>query len=84
VAEPPSPLRRIAYSDGSGVLGPDLDLEGWKVLKPVHLQARLEGKVVDITIKVSSFLIAAEETRELTSIQLALPTPVSTYLICLA
>ncbi|KAH9944844.1 hypothetical protein B0H21DRAFT_823116 [Amylocystis lapponica] len=42
-AEPPSHLRQVAYSEGSAILGPEADPEGWKVLPPV----KLFGKIFD-------------------------------------
>jgi len=49
----PSPLRRLAYSEGNGLLGPDGDPEGWKVLPPVKVKGALfDGKEVDVDCTV--------------------------------
>ncbi|KAL5486115.1 hypothetical protein ACEPAI_7159 [Sanghuangporus weigelae] len=37
VASPPSPLRITAYLEGSSLLGPEADPEGWKILPPVSV-----------------------------------------------
>ncbi|KAF8968053.1 hypothetical protein BDZ97DRAFT_1655513 [Flammula alnicola] len=39
--ELPSPLRRLAYSEGSPLIGPDGDPEGWKVLPQVKIKGTL-------------------------------------------
>ncbi|OCH95904.1 hypothetical protein OBBRIDRAFT_809459 [Obba rivulosa] len=36
-ADPPSHLRQIAYDEGSPLIGPEGDPEGWKVLPPVKI-----------------------------------------------
>ena len=54
VALPPSALRRLAYSEGSPLLGPDADPEGWKVLPAVTIAGTLfEAKSVEVTATVS-------------------------------
>jgi len=41
VADPPSPLRQLAYREGTPVLGPDIDPTGWKVHPPVSIEGTL-------------------------------------------
>jgi len=41
VPDSPSALRQLAYSEGSPILGPDDDPDGWKVLPPVTVTGRL-------------------------------------------
>ncbi|THH08878.1 hypothetical protein EW145_g2410 [Phellinidium pouzarii] len=41
IAPPPSSLRRLAYSDGSPLIGPEGDPEGWKNLPPVKVAGTL-------------------------------------------
>ncbi|GBE87898.1 hypothetical protein SCP_1201230 [Sparassis crispa] len=36
-ADPPSPLRQVAYTEGTAIIGPDGDPEGWKTLSPVKI-----------------------------------------------
>jgi len=49
VPDPPSALRRMSYWEGSPLVGPEGDPEGWKVLPPIKIQGALSGaKVVDI------------------------------------
>ncbi|KAI0636046.1 hypothetical protein C8Q77DRAFT_1101044 [Trametes polyzona] len=42
-AEPPSPLRQLAYREGSALVGPEGDPEGWKVLPPVTVAGTIFG-----------------------------------------
>ncbi|KAJ7476230.1 hypothetical protein FB451DRAFT_1397558 [Mycena latifolia] len=47
--EPPSPLRVIAYREGSELIGPEGDPAGWKVLQPLQIKGKLfDAKEVDI------------------------------------
>ncbi|TFY77721.1 hypothetical protein EWM64_g6292 [Hericium alpestre] len=41
VAKPPSMLRLYAYQEGSPLLGPDVDLEGWNIYPAVNIQGTL-------------------------------------------
>jgi len=53
--DPPSPLRRLAYSEGSPLVGPEGDPEGWKVLLPVKIRGTLFGTKeveVDCTVRL--------------------------------
>lgn len=53
VAPPPSALRRLADSDGSPLIGPEGDPEGWKVLSPVKISGTLfDTKEIEITATV--------------------------------
>jgi hypothetical protein len=52
--DPPSSLRRLAYSEGSPLIGPEGDPEGWKVLPPVKIRGTLFGTKeveVDCTVR---------------------------------
>jgi hypothetical protein len=40
-AGPPSPLRQIAYREGSALIGPDGDPEGWHITGPVKIKGTL-------------------------------------------
>ncbi|KAI0950800.1 hypothetical protein AcW1_008009 [Taiwanofungus camphoratus] len=40
-AGPPSPLRQAAYAEGSTLIGPEGDPEGWKVLSPAKVTGTL-------------------------------------------
>ncbi|KAH8101008.1 hypothetical protein BXZ70DRAFT_937072 [Cristinia sonorae] len=52
-AEPPSPLRYLAYQDNTDVLGPEADPEGWKVFDPITVTGTLFGtKQVAVTCRV--------------------------------
>ncbi|KAH9847696.1 hypothetical protein C2E23DRAFT_847726 [Lenzites betulinus] len=42
-AEPPSPLRQLAYREGSALVGPEGDPEGWKVLPSVTVAGTIFG-----------------------------------------
>ncbi|KAI0671856.1 hypothetical protein C8Q78DRAFT_972602 [Trametes maxima] len=42
-AEPPSPLRQLSYREGSALVGPDGDPEGWKVLPSVTIAGSVFG-----------------------------------------
>ena len=54
VAPPPSALRSLADSDGSPLIGPEGDPEGWKVLPPVKVSGTLfDAKTIEITATVS-------------------------------
>jgi len=39
--DPPSALRQLSYVEGSGLIGPDGDPEGWKILEPVSIKGTL-------------------------------------------
>ncbi|KAF8802487.1 hypothetical protein BYT27DRAFT_7341372 [Phlegmacium glaucopus] len=39
--DPPSELRRLAYTEDSQLIGPDGDPEGWKILAPVKVKGTL-------------------------------------------
>ena len=56
IAPLPSPLRRLAYSEGSAVLvGSDGDPDGWSVLSNVNVKGMLfDTKVVDVECSVSN------------------------------
>ncbi|KAF9477992.1 hypothetical protein BDN70DRAFT_809665 [Pholiota conissans] len=50
VPELPSVLRRLAYSDGSLLIGPEGDPQGWSVLPPVQIKGTLfNAKDVEVT-----------------------------------
>ncbi|KAI5122909.1 hypothetical protein M0805_007587 [Coniferiporia weirii] len=49
VAPPPSTLRRLAYSDGSPLIGPEGDPEGWKILPSVKVTGTLfDAKTIEV------------------------------------
>jgi len=53
-AEPPSPLRQLAYSEGTDIVGPDGDPEGWKTLPPVKITGTLfDTRQVDVDCALS-------------------------------
>ncbi|CDO77950.1 hypothetical protein BN946_scf184720.g4 [Trametes cinnabarina] len=61
-AESPSPLRQLAYREGSGLVGPDGDPDGWKVLTPVTVMGTIFGaRQVELqcTVAVAKPLIYA-------------------------
>ena len=39
--DPPSTLRRLAYQEGSQLIGPDGDPQGWKILTPIKVKGTL-------------------------------------------
>jgi len=41
--DPPSALRRLAYQEGSQLIGPDGDPQGWKILTPIKVKGTLFG-----------------------------------------
>ncbi|KAI0067292.1 hypothetical protein BV25DRAFT_1911946 [Artomyces pyxidatus] len=41
IAEPPSALREVAYREGSAIIGPDDDPEGWQVLSTADIKGRM-------------------------------------------
>ncbi|KAI0359735.1 hypothetical protein OH77DRAFT_1471440 [Trametes cingulata] len=61
-ADPPSPLRQLAYREGSPLIGPEGDPDGWKVLPSVTVAGTIFGaRQVELqcTIAVSKPLIYA-------------------------
>jgi hypothetical protein len=50
VANPPSPLRTLAYAGGRIFPGPDADPEGWKVCEPVEITGKL-FKARDVSVQ---------------------------------
>jgi hypothetical protein len=53
VAEPPSELRRRAYTEGHDLLGPEDDPKGWQKLDPVTIKGSLfDAKEVEVTYEV--------------------------------
>ncbi|KAJ7031297.1 hypothetical protein C8F04DRAFT_1110692 [Mycena alexandri] len=48
--EPPSPLRQLAYKEGSELIGPDGDPSGWRVLGPVKVDGKL-FQAVDVEVE---------------------------------
>lgn len=54
-AEPPARLRLEAYRDGTALVGPDGDPDGWQVCPPTHLHGTLfDNRQVDVEYTVSS------------------------------
>ncbi|KAH9481699.1 hypothetical protein JR316_0006226 [Psilocybe cubensis] len=56
VPEQPSPLRRIAYSEGSPLIGPEGDPEGWRVLPTLKIKGTLfntKEVEVDCTLAIA-------------------------------
>lgn len=59
VAPPPSPLRIAAYLEGSPLLGPEADPDGWKILSPFNVAGTLfDSKPVKVEMTVSHILNA--------------------------
>jgi len=61
-APPPSGLRQLAYIDGTSLIGPSGDPDGWKVLQPVKLSGTIPGpKTVELeyTLAIATPLIFA-------------------------
>ncbi|TFK40190.1 hypothetical protein BDQ12DRAFT_772139 [Crucibulum laeve] len=53
-ADPPSSLRRLAYTENSPLIGPDGDPEGWKMLPPIKVTGSLFSvKEVDIECQLA-------------------------------
>ncbi|KAJ7650104.1 hypothetical protein FB45DRAFT_9710 [Roridomyces roridus] len=53
----PSALRQVAYQEGSDLVGPDGDPEGWKVLPPVQMKGKLfdvRDVVVECTLAIAT------------------------------
>ncbi|KAF8815522.1 hypothetical protein BYT27DRAFT_7193253 [Phlegmacium glaucopus] len=49
IPDPPSALRRLSYAEGSQLIGPDGDPEGWKILAPVKVKGTLfRAKQVEV------------------------------------
>lgn len=68
--EPPSPLRRIAYAEGSPLIGPEGDPEGWKILPGLKIKGTLfntKDVEVDCTVRVTPLL---GEFKELTQLEM--------------
>lgn len=54
-AEPPSALRQVAYAEGTTLVGPEGDPEGWTVLSPVQIKGILfDTRPVEMECTVSS------------------------------
>jgi hypothetical protein len=52
-AEPPSELRRQAYAEGHGLIGPDGDPKGWQKLDDIIIKGTLfEVKEVEVKYEV--------------------------------
>lgn len=52
------PLRLISYREGTPLLGPDIDPEGWHALEPVQIEGMLfKVRPVNITCTVSICVI---------------------------
>ncbi|KAI0789899.1 hypothetical protein C8Q75DRAFT_806557 [Abortiporus biennis] len=61
-AAAPSTLRQVAYQEGSPILGPEIDPDGWKVLPPITLSGTLfttKKVTVEITLAISNPLTYA-------------------------
>ena len=57
VAPPLSPLRIAAYLEGSPLLGPEADPDGWKILSPMIVTGTLfDSKPVKVEMTVSHLL----------------------------
>jgi hypothetical protein len=55
--DPPSALRQLAYEEGTALVGPEGDPEGWKVLAPVKFTGILfDVREVEATCTVSPWL----------------------------
>ncbi|KZT35957.1 hypothetical protein SISSUDRAFT_106897 [Sistotremastrum suecicum HHB10207 ss-3] len=62
----PSPLRRIAYSEGTKPPGPDADPEGWFTLAPVKIAGKLfhtEDAEVTATLSIAKPLVYSRGTQ---------------------
>jgi hypothetical protein len=54
IADPPSPLRALAYAEGGPILGPGTDSEGWKVYDPFKITGTLfNARQVNVHCTVS-------------------------------
>ncbi|KAJ7261800.1 hypothetical protein B0H12DRAFT_1105794 [Mycena haematopus] len=52
--EPPSPLRQLAYKEGTELIGPEGDPAGWKVLQPVKFKGKLfDTKEVELECTIA-------------------------------
>jgi hypothetical protein len=61
---PPSPLRELAYREGSALLGPAADPAGWHVLPPFALFGTLFGALpVDVQCTVRAHASAPRAPR---------------------
>ncbi len=60
------PLRLISYREGTPLLGPDIDPEGWHALAPVEIEGMLfKVRPVKVTCNVSIHTITrASATNE--------------------
>lgn len=56
--EKPSPLRLLAYSEGSSLVGPEGDPEGWKVLPEIKIKGTLFNiKKVEVNCMVGLSIV---------------------------
>jgi hypothetical protein len=77
VADSPSPLRQLAYSEGTPVLGPDIDPAGWKVHPPVSIVGTLfSTRPVEVSCTVCHFPILSLYFIRSYHVQLAIALPV--------
>ena len=54
------PLRLISYQEGTPLLGPDIDPEGWHALAPVQIEGMLfKARPVKVTCNVSIHTISS-------------------------
>lgn len=79
VAEPPSALRTIAYREGTPLIGPMNDPEGWKVLDVIEVKGSLyASKAVSVRCTVSGLKSSLSlYFKPTASSQLAIAAPVS-------
>lgn len=77
-AGPPSPLRQAAYAEGSTLIGPEGDPEGWKVLSPAKVTGTLfDSRQVELQCTVGIMYLLATSFAKCRCFQLAIATPVS-------
>jgi hypothetical protein len=72
VANPPSPLRTLAYAGGRTFPGPDADPEGWKVCEPVEITGKL-FKARDVSVHYTVSISFMRRTMVLSWGTLSLP-----------
>jgi hypothetical protein len=79
--EPPSPLRQLAYQEGSPIMGPDIDTDGWKTLESVSINGTVFN---DRLVKAKCTVSLVKDLRMLNfnSNRVALPRQTCKLLLC--
>ena len=77
-ADPPSHLRQLAYREGSALIGPEGDPDGWKVLPSVTVAGTIFGaRQVELQCTVRMLGHHITHQLNLDVAQVALSKPVS-------